>query len=182
MKAILLALTFAAFTAQAQEYVSPTKPAEIGKAPGMKVKQVGAEGDTRTFVIIFSKGDEVVSGLTTFAQQYNVKSAHYTAIGDALSARVGFYDYSKKMFKVIPFNEPVEVTSLVGDIALMNGKPVAHSHVNFAIADGSVHGGHLLQMVIGPTLEVFVTVTPTPLYKQMNKEFEVGVIDPTAEK
>ena len=174
----------ASFTAQAQEYVSPAsgKPVELGKAPGMKVKLLSTTGQVKTYVLVFAKGDEVMSGLTEFAQKYHVTSAHYQAIGDALSARIGVYEYSRKQFKVIPITEPAEVTSLTGDIAVLNGKPAPHSHLNLAAADGSVRGGHLLELIIGPTLELFVTVEPTPLYKKLNTEFDANVIDPALTK
>lgn len=159
------------------EYISPVKPAETGKSPGVKT-QLLSKGTADTYLLVFSKGDEVVSGLTEFALKYNVKSAHYTAVGDASSAKVGWYDSSRKMFKVIPIPEPSEITSLTGDIAVFNGKPVAHTHVNVATADGISHGGHLLQMLVGPTLEVIVTVEPTPLYKKLDAASGAGVIDP----
>jgi predicted DNA-binding protein with PD1-like motif len=178
---LLLTSTLAA---QGQEYVSPAagKPVEPGKAPGMKVKLLSTNGQTSTYVLIFAKGDEVMSGLTDFAKQYRIKSAHYQAIGDALSAKIGIYDYSRKQFKVIPITEPVEVTSLTGDIALLNGQPAPHSHLTLAAADGSVRGGHLLELIIGPTLELFLTAEPTPLYKKRNAEFDANVIDPMLTK
>jgi predicted DNA-binding protein with PD1-like motif len=169
------------FSAQAQEHVSPTKPAQTGRSPGVKVKLLSTNGNVKTYAVIFSTGDEVVSGLTEFAQKYDVKSAHYTAIGDAKSAKVGWYDYGRKQFKVIPIGE-AEVTSMVGDIAVFNGKPVAHTHLNLATEDGISHGGHLLELLVGPTLEVFVTVEPTPLYKRLNPEFDAAVIDPSLNK
>ena len=183
IKSILVfALLAQGFKLTAQEYVSPTQPAQTGKSPGVKVKLLSTNGETKTYVLIFSPGDELRSGLTEFAQKYNVTSAHYTAIGDASSVKMGWYDYNRKMFKVIPINEPTEVSSLIGDIAIFNGKPVAHSHVNVAIADGISHGGHLLEMIVGPTLEVFVTVEPTALYKRLDTTFHAGVIDPSLEK
>ena len=173
-------LLIASVKATAQDYVSPTKPAETGKSPGLKVKLISQSGDIKNYVLIFSTGDEVVSGLTEFAQNYNVKNAHYTAIGDADSANVGWYDKTKKMFKVIPLQEPTEVTSLVGDVAVFNGKPVAHTHVNLADKDGNSHGGHLLQLIVGPTLEVFVTIEPKPLYKKLDPNSDASVIDLSA--
>jgi predicted DNA-binding protein with PD1-like motif len=184
LAAIALLVAGASFSASAQEYVSPAvgKPVMPGRAPGMQVKLLSTSGQVKTYVIIFAKGDEVMSGLLEFAQQYNVKSAHYQAIGDALSAQIGVYDYSRKQFKVIPITEPCEVTSLTGDIAVLNGKPAPHSHLNLAAPDGSVRGGHLLELVIGPTLELFMTVEPTPLYKKRNAEFDANVIDPALTK
>jgi predicted DNA-binding protein with PD1-like motif len=161
---------------QAQEYMSATKYGESGKAPGMKVKLLSTVGEVKTYMIVMAKGDEAVSGLTEFAEKYKVKSGHYQAIGDALHVKVGWFDYKRKQFLVLPL-DTVEITSFTGDIAWYNNKPVAHTHATVSIKDGSVKGGHLLQLIVGPTLEVIVTVEPTPLYKKLNKEFEAGLID-----
>lgn len=182
--ALFVASSALAARAQTTEYISLTtgKPVQLGKAPNMKVKLLSTSGQVKTYVLVFSKGDEIVSGLTEFAQQYNVKSAHYQAIGDALSAKVGVFDYGRKAFKVIPFTDPIEVTSLTGDVAIYNGKPVAHTHLNLATFDGLIHGGHLFELISGPTVELFVTVEPTPLYKKLNTEFDAAIIDPELTK
>jgi predicted DNA-binding protein with PD1-like motif len=180
MKKIIIAAVMClitTLTASAQEYVSPTKPAETGKSPGVKVKLLSQNGPVKTYAIIFAKGDEVISGLTEFAQKYNVTSAHFTAIGDATSARVGWYEQNKKMFKVIHINEPAEITSLIGDIAINEGKPVVHAHINLADKNGMVHGGHLLQAFIFPTLEVMMTVESATMYKKLDAESGANVID-----
>ena len=119
-----LLMVSSALAAQAQQYSSLTtaKPVVLGKAPGLKVKLPSASRQVKTYVLIFAKGDEMVSGLTEFAQKYHVKSAHYQAIGDALSAKVGVFDYGRQAFKVIPFAGPIEMSSLTGDITVYNGK------------------------------------------------------------
>jgi predicted DNA-binding protein with PD1-like motif len=175
---LISAFLFIGLKAGAQDYVSPTKPAQTGRSPGVKVKLISGNGATKTYAIVFAAGDEILSGLNEFAQNYHIKSAHFTAIGDAKTAKVGWYDQSKKMFKVNAINEQCEITSLIGDIALFNGKPVVHAHINLASADGMVHGGHLLEAFVSPTLEVMMTVEPVPLYKKLSPEFKASVIDP----
>lgn len=169
------------FTSIAQDFMSPAQPVAAGKAPGLKIKLLSTTSEIKTYVLIFSPGDEVRSGLNEFAQNYDVKSAHYTAIGDVYSGKLGFFDYERKMFRVIPIDTS-EIASFIGNIALFNGKAVAHTHVSIALKDGSVKGGHLLELHVGPTLEVFVTVEPTALYKKIDKRFDAGIIDPTLEK
>lgn len=164
--------------AGAQEYVSPTKAAQTGRSPGVKVKLLSDKGSTKTYALIFSPGDEIISGLKEFADKYHVKSAHFTAIGDVSSARFGFYDKSKKMFRVNHIDGFGEVTSLVGDIALNGGAAVVHAHIALAIEDGTVHGGHLLEAFVTPTLEVMLTVEPVALSKRLDNEYGVLVIDP----
>jgi hypothetical protein len=95
-----------------QEYESPTKPVELGKAPGVKVKLLSSNGGVETYILVFSQGDEVRSGLTDFAKKYGIKAAHFNAIGDATWVKFGFFDYERKMFKIIPVNEPSEVASM----------------------------------------------------------------------
>ncbi|WP_158825000.1 PPC domain-containing DNA-binding protein [Mucilaginibacter lacusdianchii] len=168
---------FIAGVAYAQEYVSPTNPAQTGKSPGVKAQLLSQNGNVKTYILVFAKEDEIMSGLTEFAQKNNITSAHFTAIGDALRARVGWYDQSRKMFKVIPITEPAEITSLIGDIAMYNGKPVVHAHINLATSDGMVHGGHLLEAYIFPTLEVRLTVEPEAMYKKLYLEAGATIID-----
>jgi hypothetical protein len=178
--AALLLLGFALFggNLSAQEYQSPTQPPLTGRSPGVNVKLISDSGRTRTYVLIFSPGDEILSGLKEFAVKYKVKSAHFTAIGDASSAKYGWYDRSKKMFKVFRIENFSEITSLIGDIATYNGIPVVHAHANFGTADGTVRGGHLLEAFVSPTLEVMMTVEPEPLYKKLAPEFGISAIDP----
>ena len=177
--AIVGILASVAFSAQAQEYVTPTDPPQPGKAPGAKVRLLSTNGETKNYIMVLSPGDELMSGLAAFAEQYQVKYAHYTGFGDATSAKFGWFDAGRKMFKSVPVNEPSEVTSMTGDISLYKNKPLAHTHLSTAIQDGSVHGGHLFELIVGPTFQVIITVEPTPIYKKVNHEFNALIVDPT---
>lgn len=158
------------------EYRSTDIPIEMGKAPGMKVMLLSENGSSKTYVVVFSKGDEIVSGLTDFAKNYDIKSAHYHGIGSAFSLELGWFDFDRLQYMVIPVGV-AEVTSIIGNITQYNGEPVTHTHTTAAIADGSVKGGHLLKLISGPTIEIFVTVEPTMLHKKMNEEFNALMID-----
>ena len=161
----------------ALEYADPTKVMEDGKAPGLKFKLLSTVGNTKTYILIFAKGDEVVSGLTEFAKKHNIKSGHYTGLGDMLTAKAGWFDYQRKQFRIIPI-DTAEVTSFTGDIAWYKGKPVAHTHMSAALQDGSVKGGHLLELFSGPTMEIILVEEPKYLYKKLDSEFKAALIDP----
>src|SRR6185436_12100816 len=55
-----------------------TRPAK-GLAPGMKVTELGKSA--KTYRVNMAKGDEIMSGLTDFAQKYHIKNGHFTAVG-----------------------------------------------------------------------------------------------------
>ena len=125
-----------------------------GLAPGMKVTQVGKA--PRTFEVVLTRGDEVASGMTEFAQKYHLKASQVTAVGAFSSATLGWGDPERKAMKLIPIDSEVEVV-LNGNITLNDGKPVFHAHVICAFADGTTKGGHLLDARIGIVMQAFVT-------------------------
>ena len=183
-KTIITTLFVAVFSlnVSAQEYVSPTKAPATGRSPGVKVKSVTQSGDTKTYCLVFAEGDEILSGLKEFAVKYKVTAAQFVGIGDASSSKFGWYDAKRKMFKVNELKEFGEITSLLGDITVYNGNPVVHAHVNLGTEDGLIHGGHLLEGIVNPTLQVMVTVHPLPLFKKMDEGSGILIIDPDLKK
>jgi len=140
-------------------YVRPTT-VKSGLAPGMVVKQAASTG--RTFQITMRRGDEVVSGLTEFAEKNQVKLAHLTAIGAFDSAVLGWFDPEKRAYKKIAINGEVEIISLTGNIMMQNGKPNLHVHCAVGLPDGSVKAGHLIEGHISLTLQAFVVDSDIP--------------------
>jgi uncharacterized protein len=159
-------------------YLSPSVPVATGKAPGMKVQLLGENCGVKNYAIVLAKGDEVMSGLTDFARQYKVTSASFTAIGAFSHATVAWFDDNKKEFKLIPIKQQVELVSMIGDIALSGDQPAVHTHVSVASPDGAVRGGHLIEAYVFPTLELFITVYPQALHKQLDEATGLKLIDP----
>lgn len=180
----MLAMGLAA-TAGSQDaqdvWVSPAHAVATGQAPGMKVKLLGTNGKQKTYAVIFSKGDEAFSGLTDFAQKYNITAAHFTAIGALDGAELAWFDPARKMYKKIPVTGQMEVAAMIGNVALYKGKPVVHTHMVVALPDGSTRGGHVLAAHVNPTLEVMMTVEPVALHKRLDAATDLALIDPAAE-
>jgi predicted DNA-binding protein with PD1-like motif len=82
------------------------------------------------------------------------------------------------MFKKIPIDSQVEVVSMIGDIAIYQGKPVVHTHMVVATSDGTARGGHVLAAFVSPTLEVMVTVDPIAMQKRLDSDNGLTFIDP----
>jgi predicted DNA-binding protein with PD1-like motif len=160
------------------DMIPASRPIPVGLAPGMQVKLLKTSSEEQVYAVIFQKGDEVLSGLTDFAIKYKIQAAHLTGIGAASGATVGWLDLNRKEYRAIPVKEQVEVLSMVGDIATFEGKPVVHAHLALGRQDGSLVGGHLWEMHVNPTLEVFVTAFTTPLKKRLDEPSGMKVIDP----
>ncbi len=142
----------------------------------MKFRQIS---DTpKTYAVVFETGDEVASGLAQFAGEQRLTASHFTAIGAFQDVVLGYFDWAKKDYKRIPVNEQVEVLSLVGDVALDQGKPKVHAHVVVGTSDGAARGGHLLEAHVRPTLEVILTEAAGELRKSYDPLSKLDLIDP----
>ena len=159
-------------------FISPARPVPVGKAPGMQVKLVKDSPEEKIYAVVFYRGDEALSGLTDFALKYNVGDAHFTGIGAVSGATVAWLDAPNKIYHRISVPEQVEVLSLIGDVATFNGRPVVHMHAVLGHPDGTTTGGHVFELNVNPTLEVFVTVNSTPLKKRPDDASGMKVIDP----
>jgi hypothetical protein len=124
---------------------------------------IDERGGLRTFVVVLATGDEAVKALTSFAVEQHLAASHFTAIGAFSSAVVAYFDWSAKQYRNIAIDEQVEVLSLVGDISLENARPKLHAHVVLGKADATAHGGHLIEAIVRPTLEIVVTELPRHL-------------------
>uniref|UniRef100_Q026M0 PPC domain-containing protein n=1 Tax=Solibacter usitatus (strain Ellin6076) TaxID=234267 RepID=Q026M0_SOLUE len=128
-------------------------------------------------VLVFDRGDEVVSTLTKFAKENRVAAAHFTAIGAFSDAVIGYFDLEKKDYLKNQVNEQVEVVSLIGDIALDKGEPKVHAHVVVGKRNGSAMGGHLLEAHVRPTLELVLQDSGEQLKRKFDPESGLALID-----
>ena len=160
------------------DFISPSRPVPTGRAPGMQVKLVKDTPGEKVYAVIFRKGDEALSGLTDFAIEHKVEDAHFTGIGAVSGATLAWLDAPKKMYRRISVAQQAEVLSLIGDVATFNGKPVVHMHAVLGRSDGSTVGGHVFELHVHPTLEVFMTVNTTVLKKRPDDASGMKLIDP----
>lgn len=165
-------------TEGAPRYVSPRQITATGQAPGMRVQLLSDTGGQKEYAVIFSTGDDAYAGLIEFAKKYQVKSAHFTAIGAISGATLGWFDPSRKMYKLMPFTGQMEVASMVGNFALYLGKTIIHTHAVLGLPDGTTRAGHVTAMDVRPTLEVMVTVDPKELQRQFDPATDLNLIVP----
>jgi uncharacterized protein len=139
------------------------------------VHDTGA-ANQKTYILVFNTGDQVVASLKAFAEEQHLAASHFTAIGAFKDVTLGYFDWEKKDYLKIPINEQVEVLSLVGDITVNKDKPNIHVHAVLGKRDGSTCGGHLIEAVVRPTLEVILTESPAHLERRFDKEAGLALI------
>jgi predicted DNA-binding protein with PD1-like motif len=143
----------------------------------MKSVLIDEREKLRTFVLVLATGDEPVETLTAFAAEQGLGGSHFTAIGAFSQAIIAYFDWPSRQYRQIRVDEQVEVVSLIGDITLEKGKPKVHAHVVLGKADGTAHGGHLMQAIVRPTLEVVTTELPQHLVRRFDPDSGLALID-----
>ena len=159
-------------------YTRPGLVTGRGLAPGLQSRLISENpSGEKTYAVVFAKGDEVLSGLTEFAARENFTSGYFTAIGALQKARFGWFDRTRNAYRDIPINEQVELISFIGNVSLINGTPQIHAHGAVGFRDGQMRGGHLLEAIVWPTLELFFTACPTTLIKKRDAETDLFLFD-----
>jgi predicted DNA-binding protein with PD1-like motif len=103
------------------------------------------------------RGEEVMSCLEKLAAAEHITAGKIEGLGAADYMKAGLYDVEKQEFICQEFHEPLEITALIGNISVMDGKPYLHVHVTAADKNQRAIGGHLKELRIGGTAEIFVT-------------------------
>ena len=144
----------------------------------MHAKLVWQEEGVRTYVIVLEPGEEAFSALSAFASANEIGAASLSAIGAFERATVGWFDLARKTYRRIEIPEQCEALSLLGDIALdEQGKPGLHMHAVLGLSDGTCRGGHFIEGLVRPTLEVTLIETPARLRRVKRPEFGLALID-----
>jgi hypothetical protein len=142
----------------------------------MKSKIV-EDADVITYVVVCDPGDEAMSSLRQFARSERLEASQVTGVGGFERATVGWFDRKARQFRPIPVDEPCEVLSLIGDVAEGQDGPGLNIHVVLGLSDGTTRGGHLLEGLVFPTLELVVTENPAELRRVMRPDLGVALID-----
>ncbi|MDB4953703.1 MAG: hypothetical protein JWO36_1272 [Myxococcales bacterium] len=146
----------------------------------MKHVTLARDGEhRRTFAFVFEREEDPVAGLAKLAHDFQLASCQITAVGGFTRATLGYFDRELKTYRRIPVESQCEVLSLLGDIAHEDGKRIIHLHCVLGLPDATTRGGHLLDAIVWPTLEVIVTEWPRFLRKRFDPELGLALIEPT---
>ncbi|HVM41327.1 MAG TPA: PPC domain-containing DNA-binding protein [Acidimicrobiia bacterium] len=144
----------------------------------MRMRVIDQVDGERTFALVLDPGQDVVRCLRDFASYQGVSSAHFTAIGGFKDAVLGFFDLDRREYDRIPVDEPSVVLALIGDLARDDdGEPSVHAHAVLGMRDGTTRGGHLLEAIVRPTLEVVVTESAGKLRRRFDPNVGLPLID-----
>ena len=142
----------------------------------MKATLLNDHGGLRTFAVVLETGDEAMQSVVAFANEKQLGTSQFSAIGAFSRVVVAYFDWETKEYRKIPIDDQVEVLSLLGDITLEGAEHKVHAHIVVGKRDATAHGGHLIEGDVRPTLEILLTETPKHLRRHYDAESGLALL------
>ncbi len=136
----------------------------------MQYKQFG-----NTYMVRIDLDEDVIESLKALCEKEHIRLGRVEAIGAVNHAVLGVYDLVKKEYYPEEINEFMEITSLNGNITAMDRKPYIHLHATLADQHHAIHGGHVLEMRVGATCEMFITVLDGEVERRRDEELGINL-------
>jgi predicted DNA-binding protein with PD1-like motif len=121
------------------------------------------------FQLRFMSGETFPGPLLEWLARERVGYAVLTGLGAVRGATVSYWNAETQQYETHQLAEQMEVTSLVGNVALRDGTPFIHAHANFGRRDLSVVGGHVNELIVHPTLEVWLRSEPLEVQRELDE-------------
>lgn len=128
------------------------------------------------YMLRLIKGEELSQTLVLFCEKHQIKSAFFQAIGATTDVELGYYHLETKTYIWKKLTQEMELVSLTGNIAQVDEKPFAHMHGVFSDENFSTVGGHIKQMIVGATCEVYLTDFGTEITRVMDEEIGLKLL------
>lgn len=121
-----------------------------------------------SWVVVLRKDDRIVEKLTEFIKTENIRSGYFNAIGALSSVELAHYNLEKKRYSSKLIDKPLEIVSLMGNIAAKEGEVIIHAHIVVGTDQMELYGGHLKEATVAATLEVMFS----EFKEVINKEYD----------
>ena len=115
-----------------------------------------------------AKGDNINKMFESFAEVKGIGYAWLNGIGALENPEIGYYSLEDKAYHRKTFKGEYELTSLIGNITLKEGKPFSHTHITFSDTEFKVFGGHLFNANITAAGEFIMQYGSDEINREMN--------------
>lgn len=129
------------------------------------------------YVLKLEPDEEVMETLLDFAAKEEIGAGYFVAFGAFSRVVLRYFDVGSKSYRDHVVDQQVEVVSLMGNIAHVNGKPMIHMHTSVADGQSRTFSGHIGEGTVRPTLEVFLTRLPGQLRRAKDPATGLELLD-----
>lgn len=119
----------------------------------MEYKRYGSK-----VLIRLDPGEEVVTGVAQVCEKEDIRLGVVSGIGAVNKAKVGLFAPDTKEYHSTILEKPYEITALVGNVSMMDGKFYQHLHITLGDIEYNAFGGHLNEAIVSATAEIWIDI------------------------
>ncbi len=128
-------------------------------------------------LVVLEQGEKIVDSLLRVVEQKHIRSGFIQGIGAGKDFTLGYYDLESKEYVKKDFPGEYEITSLMGNVGILNNRPILHLHITLSDSQFRAWGGHLFEGTITGTLEVFIFRDSGRIIRKMDTKRNLALID-----
>lgn len=110
------------------------------------------------YILRLDPGEEIIDSLKRFCSENKIESGRVMGIGAIRQTRIGYINLESKDYIFREFIGDYELTSLMGNISIVDGDVFIHLHITATNTDFNMIGGHLDFAIVSATAEIFIDV------------------------
>lgn len=110
--------------------------------------------DGYNYTVTLQRGEPLIASLKQLVKDENIKGAWINGLGGSQRLELGFYDLPTKQYQWKQFDQPLEITSIQGNIAWQDDEPIIHTHGTFSDDQFQAIGGHIKELEASGTCEL----------------------------
>ncbi len=130
------------------------------------------------YIVRLDSGERIIETLSALCTAEGIRAASITGVGTCVEAELGSLDWETKIHRPRKIAEHCEISALVGNVSVQDGKTVVHLHATLADAECRAFSGHLHEAVIKATGEVVITPLQGDLRRKKDPDTGLNLIDP----
>ena len=130
-----------------------------------------------TIVLCLVRGEDVLASIRAVCNAERVRLAEISALGAADYAEVGVYHLAEKRFLPRTLEGEMEICALTGSVTRRGTELYLHLHGSLADADGNVYGGHVNEIRVSATAEIFIRLLPGEVNRRLEEESGIFLMD-----
>ena len=131
--------------------------------------------DGTIYYLSFDKGDHINATFEQFAINEGICCAWLNGIGALENPEIGYFSSETKSYHKKQFNGEFELTSLMGNISIKDGKKFCHTHVTISDTNCCVYGGHLFEAKITLAGEFVMQPGHNKIQRKLNHDMGLSL-------
>ena len=122
-------------------------------------------------------GEHANSTVLGLLSQEGIGYATLTGLGAVRWLKLAYWNALTRAYEEHELEEQLEVVSLVGNVSLRDDQPFLHWHVSLGRHDLSMLGGHFLDAIAHPNLEVWIQHEAGAVHRRVEPASGLALMD-----